>query len=166
MVTKVWTMNSEAVSVVIADTSCLILLKRLGELDLLHAVFGTVTITDRVRLEFGEPIPEWVIVESPKQDDLLNDLMATLDPGEATAIALAAQRGNCLLVLDDLHARRTARQRGILFIGTLGVLTRAKASGVIKAVAPYQQKLVVAGFRATEQLFKAWLEENGEFKTS
>lgn len=36
---------------IISDTSCLILLDKIGELDLLHNLFGTITTTNEVATE-------------------------------------------------------------------------------------------------------------------
>jgi predicted nucleic acid-binding protein len=38
---------------IIADTSCLILLDNIGELDLLHKLYGTIITTSAVKSEFG-----------------------------------------------------------------------------------------------------------------
>ncbi len=47
--------------IVIADTTCFILLDKIGELNLLKSLFGQVTTT--IAQEFGSPLPEWVIVK-------------------------------------------------------------------------------------------------------
>ncbi len=49
--------------VVIADTSCFILLDKIGELNLLLSIYGKVYTTPHVVKEFGKELPEWVIVE-------------------------------------------------------------------------------------------------------
>lgn len=41
-------------SVVIADTSCLILLDKIDELDILNALFEEVYITETIAKEFGK----------------------------------------------------------------------------------------------------------------
>ncbi len=48
--------------VIIADTSCLIVLAKIGELDLLHKVYKRVTITHDVFLEYGAELPFWIEV--------------------------------------------------------------------------------------------------------
>lgn len=45
---------------IISDTSCFIVLQNIGELDLLHKVYGEVLTTAIVAEEFGEDLPEWV----------------------------------------------------------------------------------------------------------
>lgn len=49
--------------VIIADTSCLIALKDINNLKLLNLVYDKITITPEIKTEFGESLPEWIIVE-------------------------------------------------------------------------------------------------------
>lgn len=73
--------------VVIADTSCLILLDKIGELGLLQSLFRRVTITEEIADEFGLQLPDWFNVRSAEK---LNFQHAwDLDIGEASAITLA-----------------------------------------------------------------------------
>ena len=43
--------------VIIADASCLILLEKIGALELLPQLFGRITVTDTVAAEYGIPLP-------------------------------------------------------------------------------------------------------------
>ncbi|MFO8066791.1 MAG: hypothetical protein R6U11_04330 [Bacteroidales bacterium] len=52
--------------VIISDTSCLIILTNIGELDLLRHLYKTVTITQDVLLEYGEKLPDWIKVQQAK----------------------------------------------------------------------------------------------------
>ncbi len=47
---------------IISDTSCLILLEKIGELSLLHTVFGEIITTQLVADEFGEALPHWITI--------------------------------------------------------------------------------------------------------
>jgi len=42
---------------IISDTSCLILLDNIGELELLKNIFGTIITTTDIANEFGNPLP-------------------------------------------------------------------------------------------------------------
>jgi predicted nucleic acid-binding protein len=44
-------------SAILSDTSCLILLEKIGELEVLHELFGTIITTPEVAAEFGLPLP-------------------------------------------------------------------------------------------------------------
>jgi predicted nucleic acid-binding protein len=49
---------------IISDTSCFIILTNIGELELLHKVYGQILTTPEIAAEFGESLPEWIeIVE-------------------------------------------------------------------------------------------------------
>ncbi|MDR0790294.1 MAG: hypothetical protein LBO06_05830 [Bacteroidales bacterium] len=51
---------------IISDTSCFIVLSKIGRLDLLHQLFGTITTTPEIAEEFGEPLPDWVEIVAVK----------------------------------------------------------------------------------------------------
>lgn len=73
--------------VIIADTSCLILLDKIGELGLLQSLFQRVTITEEIADEFGLQLPDWFNVRSAGKLNFQHAL--DLDIGEASAITLA-----------------------------------------------------------------------------
>lgn len=97
-------------AIIISDTSCLILLESIGALSLLHQLFGKVVITQIVASEFGRHLPEWVSIQNPNDAASQLVLEITLDRGEASAIALALEIGNCLLIIDEMKGRKLARQ--------------------------------------------------------
>lgn len=45
--------------IIVSDTSCLILLDKIKQLDLLHSLFKKVTITQIVADEFGKKLPDY-----------------------------------------------------------------------------------------------------------
>jgi len=45
---------------IISDTSCLIILTNIGELELLRKVYGQIITTPDIAGEFGEALPDWV----------------------------------------------------------------------------------------------------------
>ena len=48
---------------IISDTSCFIVLTNIGALDLLRKVYRSIVTTVDIAIEFGEPLPDWVIIE-------------------------------------------------------------------------------------------------------
>ena len=52
--------------IIISDTSCLILLSKIGEFDLLKDLSASVYITPIIVKEFGEKLPDWITIRSPK----------------------------------------------------------------------------------------------------
>ena len=85
---------------ILSDTSCLILLEKIGELNLLHEVFGEILITQEVADEYDLTIPEWISIQNPTDKNYQKTLEASVDKGEASAIALAVELVDCLLIID------------------------------------------------------------------
>ncbi len=85
----------------------------------------------------------------------------TVDPGEASAIALAMETSNAILIIDDLKGRKLASKMALNFMGTLGLLVKAKEYGVISAVKPYIEKIQATDFRVSSSLVNLILEKTG-----
>ena len=147
---------------IISDTSCLILLEKIGELDILHKLFGTIITTTEVAEEFGQTLPSWFELRQPTDKNYQSIIEASVDKGEASAIALAIELDNCLLIIDDLKGRKFAHQLGLTIIGTIGVIVDAKLVGIIPSVKPILAKIKSTNFRITEQLELLILKRAGE----
>jgi predicted nucleic acid-binding protein len=148
--------------VIISDTSCIILLDKIGELNLLHKLFGQVTVTQEIANEFGKELPDWFKVEESTNKTYQKILEASLDLGEASAIAFAIEQQDCLLIIDDLKGRKYAEQLGIKITGTLGLIINAKLSGYISSVKPMLEKIKKTDFRLTNELEKRIIERSKE----
>ncbi|GHV92185.1 hypothetical protein AGMMS50268_26880 [Spirochaetia bacterium] len=116
---------------IISDTSCLIALTNIGRLDLLKELCKIVYITPEVAAEFGEILPDWIQVIPVKDVLKVKTINNILDLGESTAIALALETQNSLLILDDGKARRFAKNIGLTMTGTLGLLITAYKAGIL-----------------------------------
>ena len=148
--------------IVIADTSCFILLDKIDSLSLLQAVYQSVYTTPQIANEFGKALPSWVIIETVAEQGILKELERELDAGEASALALSEQFDDVVVVLDDWMARRVAEKMGISYTGTFGVMAKAKRMGIISSVKPLLEKVRHTNFRFSEQLFEATLIAAGE----
>ena len=148
--------------VVISDTSVLIIFHKIDELDLLKKVYGSLIITPEVAKEFIEQLPEWINVVSVKDNKYRDFIETQVDLGEASAIALAAEFDNPLLLLDDIKARKLARKLDMNFTGTLGVINKAKQIGVIDKVKPLIDKLLSTDFRISNNIVIELLKMNNE----
>ncbi len=148
--------------VVISDTSSLIIFQKICELELLKIVYDNLFTTPEIAEEFEDHLPEWIIIRSVKDRKYLEFLNTQVDLGEASAIALAKEMEDTLLLLDDLKARRLAKRLNIKFTGTLGVITKAKELGVIGNVKPIIDKLLKTDFRISEKIIKEILTINNE----
>lgn len=148
--------------VIISDTSCLILLDKIGELDLLQKLFGQITVTKEIADEFNKELPAWFSIQAPKNRMYQVILEASLDKGEASAIALAVEEEDCLLIIDDYKGRKYAEKLHINITGTLGILINAKLSGHIVSVKALLEKIKKTDFRITSDLESITLKKANE----
>jgi predicted nucleic acid-binding protein len=148
---------------IVTNSTCLIVLDRIGQLDLLKQVFPKLFAPPIVLVEVGIQL-EWLIIEPIHDIKIVTALKTQLDEGESYAIALAMELGNLPIILDDKKARRIAKQLGLQVIGTLGVLLRAKQKGVVTEISPFLNALRHAGFYMTDDLYLETLRIAGELQ--
>ncbi|MCX7916422.1 MAG: DUF3368 domain-containing protein [Verrucomicrobiae bacterium] len=151
---------------VVANTSPLTALLRIGRADLLAKLFGRVVIPPAVALELQRAhgaLPEWVCVKPFRDTDAVNAFIASLDRGEAEAIALALEmRADCVL-MDERKGRRLAKAQGLRVLGLVGVVLLAKRAGLIASAGPLLEALESeAGFYLTSSLKRSALRSVGE----
>lgn len=96
--------------IIISDTSCLILLGKIDELDLLRRLCEKVYITPTIQEEYGEDLPDWLEIKAPENKQYQNLLEMDLDAGEASAIALSLETDRSILIIDDLKGRKVAER--------------------------------------------------------
>ncbi len=131
---------------VVSDSSPLIYLTRLGRLEWLRVIYGSIIIPEAVWSEIivgGKAFPEAVAVQSAVAQGWMNvqsiegepplAQSSELDPGETEAILLA-RKLKAILVIDESAGRAVARELGIEITGTAGVLLRAKLQGLTKSL--------------------------------
>lgn len=153
--------------IVVADTSPLIALGRVGYLWLLHDLYAGIAIppavSDELRLGSGRPgegaaadafEQGWLQVRelSAESARSLSELVLILDRGEAEAILLAKQVDARFLLIDERMGRAVAKRRGVPVVGTAGVLLVAKKRGLVDAVLPVLKKMELAGYRMSAGL--------------
>jgi predicted nucleic acid-binding protein len=153
------------VAAVVADASVFIALVQIDKLPLLETLFGGVIIPRAVAREVAPSLPSlpaWVerrVIERPLPPRIV---AASLEAGEAEAIALALEIGAERIVLDDLPARQLAQAMGLAIVGTAGVLFMAKQHGLIQAVRPPLDALRAAGFRLRQDVYEEILKAAAE----
>ena len=148
--------------IVIADTSCLILLSSIGEIELLNKIFKKVIITKTISEEFIKPLPLWIEVLSPANFQFQKLLELEVDKGEASAFALYFEIENAILALDDLKARKIAARLQLNFTGSLGIIVIAKQMALISSVLPLIEKIRKTKFRFSEEVINEILNTVGE----
>lgn len=103
--------------IVVADTGPINYLILVGEIPLLHSLYGEVAVPRAVMTELSSPaapdaVRTWVrethvwlsVVDLPADSEA--DLPDSLDAGETAAIALAISIGADILVMDDRAGER------------------------------------------------------------
>jgi len=144
--------------IVIADTSPLNYLIRLGYPHVLQEVFGRVLVPQAVLIEmqhseaptevrsWASAPPAWLERTTVLQFD--ESLPAELGAGEREAISLALELHADLLLIDERAGRQEAEARNIEVAGTLAVLLKASILGYLEFSETIQQ-LRKLGFRVS-----------------
>jgi predicted nucleic acid-binding protein len=173
--------------ILLADAGPLIGLARIQRLHLLHDLFTTVWITEVIAAEIGLSVApsakssypglsvlqeacqqEWlqVVKPEPAVTDVWSPLNPGVDPGEASAIALALQQRDAgrdvLLLIDDRCGRAEARRQGLALIGTAAVLVLAKERRLVSTCKPLLVAMREQGYFLSDSLNASALQRCGE----
>ena len=160
-------------NIVVLNTSPIIYLSSLGEINILEKLFEEVLIPEAVKRElisggegsfgFKEVKKEkWIKTKKIENELAKAYLLTDLDDGEAEVIVLADDEKADIIVMDDRLDRKVARLRGYNVIGTLRLLVMSKEKGIISEVRSRIEKLKTAGFWLSEDVIKTVLEQTGE----
>ncbi len=159
--------------ILVLDASALIALARIGRLDLLHQVAGTVHIPEAV---YDEVVTagrgrsgsaeltqaQWISRHYVQDQVGVARLRTRVGRGEAEAIALARELQADVLIPDDATARRVAEGEGRNVVGLLGLLIHAKERGLMATLKPVLDEMVAAGFFIDDSLYHSILRQAGE----
>ncbi len=147
---------------VIVNSTPLITLCNINEINILKELYETVTIPKAVYEEITAKEDSacqqisslaWIRVE--EIDDISQKKMyqAKLHDGEVEVMILGQENpDDTLVILDDNAAKKTAKYLGLVVTGTLGVLIKAKHEGVISEVAPILAKMKDNGFYISDEV--------------
>lgn len=149
---------------VVSNSSPLIALEQIRQLDLLHALFGEIVIPDGVAAETVSAVQprSWIRQRSLSLPLLPETLRPALGSGEREAICLAVEVTASAIILDDEPARRIAAQLKLPIIGTAGVLVLAKERQLIAAVQPCLDALIENRFFLARAVYELILNRAGE----
>lgn len=81
-----------------------------------------------------------------------------LGPGESSVLAYAYGNSGTVAVLDDLAARRCAESLGLPLLGTLGLVLRARKSGIIPSAFSAISQLKSNGMYLSDRVINQVLE--------
>lgn len=162
--------------IIVSNTSPVVNLYVIGQLEILKILFKEIIIPEAVYNEiviygYGKPGSkelgniEWIKTRKVKDRNLVKALSNELDKGEAESIALAVESKADLLLLDEKIGRKVASRFSLNYIGLLGVIMMGKHKGVIHEVEPLLNKLTVeAGFWIAPDLYNYILTKAREVK--
>ena len=156
----------------IVNTSPLILLTKIGRIDLLSTdslelIVPAPVLQEVARLGPTDPAVQaihrsgWRIMApiSPIPETLSR---WKLDPGEESVLTIALENPGCEVVIDDLAGRRCAYAHGISTLGTVGPVILAKRLGRIEEARPIIAHLRRVGLYISDDVIADALKRAGE----
>ena len=160
--------------IVVADTSPITALLYLNQIHLLRTLYGQIFIPSTVVVElntlvtFGYDLSflqqeNTYIIYKAADTAFVKELSEHLDAGEAEAIALAKELKAGLLLIDEKIGARFAQSEGIYCKGVVSVLIEAKKEGLIKALKPLLDDLILnLKFRLSKKIYSLALQKANE----
>ena len=156
---------------VIANSTPLIILSKIGELEILKNLYGEIIIPRAVFEEVTrkndlakEKIlnSEWIKILEVQDKSDRKIYQAKLHDGEVEVMMLAKEISADLLIIDDNAAKKTAKFLGFKVTGTLGILMKAKAEKIISEVRPILEKMLAEKFYISDEIKNLVLKTAGE----
>lgn len=152
----------------VSNSTALVHLSAIGQLDLLHRLFGHIYIPEEVYQEVviagaGKPgaaeveAANWIETRHVTNQLALSLLKVTLGSGEAACIVLAAEMQADLVILDDRLARMQAQEQGLSVVGTVGILLIADERGYLDFPSAVDS-LLASGFRLSPAEYQRVVE--------
>ncbi len=157
-------------SVWVINASPLILLGKLNRLDLLErlnpALAIPMTVFQEISAGDDAAIPttqQWATTHLVEEIALPASILHwDIGPGESQVLAHCLHQRYRYALMDDAEARAAAQAHGIPVIGTLGIILRAKQSGLITQAKPFIEQLLACGSYLSTDLIRAALAKVGE----
>jgi len=155
---------------VIANTTPLISLASIGKLELLKDIFGEIIIAEAVYNEikakqgygYSEIDTNYIKVQSIKGIVYRDFLLNQLDLGETETIILAKEIDADFVIIDENIAYKIAKSSELNVVRTLSILLRAKEKGLIPALKPLLDEMIIKGRWYSQRVYKIILEQAGE----
>jgi hypothetical protein len=160
--------------IVVSNATPLIGLASINRFDLLQQLFGEIIISQAVydevvvagRVDGGAKLEvtaaSWLKIEPVHETLAVAVLLDELDLGEAETIVLARECHADLVLMDEKKGRRKLSQLGLVKIGTVGILLKAKQEGYLPQIEPDLMLLRNEGFSISQPVIDGILKEAGE----
>lgn len=148
--------------IIVPDTSCLIFLEKIGEIQILKELYSRVVTTNEITNEYIYSLPKWIKISDAREKQYQKVLEQIVDKGEASIMVLALETAESVVAIDDLKARKLAKSLDLQVTGTLGIIVKAKKAGLIKSTKECITKLREVDFRISEKIAKEIIKLSGE----
>lgn len=158
--------------IVVSDTTPLNYLLLIGEIDILHSLFGDVVLPGAVLEEmlheaapeavrrWAGNLPSWARVREAEA----GFLAPGLDRGESDAISLAITLNADLILIDERKGRRIAQEQGLAVAGTIALLELAAQRDFI-SLPETLEKLANTSFHISDRVLADALARDRERTT-
>lgn len=143
---------------VVSDSSPLITLAKIGRLELLHRLYQAITITPQVYDEVvvrGAGLTgsaevatcKWIEVKLVENVGALVSAQKEfgLGIGETSSIILGRELNAGLVLIDEIKARKVAREYGMAVAGCVGILEDAFGLQLLSDLAQVYRQLISVG---------------------
>jgi predicted nucleic acid-binding protein len=157
----------------VCDTSMLLYLGRINQINLIPALFEPVYVPEPVfwELDAGRTLrPDttnprslgWATQVGVTTTELGRLPPNRLGDGERAVIAYSCAHPGCIVGLDDRQARLIAGQLNLTVVGTIGILIKARQAGLITEVRELLDAVQLQGLRIRGELYTEALKLAGE----
>ena len=152
---------------IIANSTPLIALNKIGKLDLLkqmyreiiipYAVYEEVILESSIK-ESNDFIKEsgFINIMKIKNEEAKRLFVTSLHKGEVMILAKEIEADLC--IIDDLLARRYAKYYNLNITGTIGLALKSKEQGIISEVRPIMDELIDSGIYIDPKLYNRVIE--------
>ncbi len=155
---------------VVCNATPIISLASIRQLPLLEKLFNTIYIPEAVYDEimrgrypgYTELVKPPFQIKKVKQVTALQFLLNDLDLGEAETLLLAKEINADIVIIDERLGYKIAYSQGLNVIGTLSVLLMAKKQGLIPAVKPHLDDMILKGRWYSDKVYNYFLKSIGE----
>ena len=158
---------------VVVNTTPLIALSHVGQMDILKKLYGEIIIPKAVYRELSVKTEstckkavdrslEWIRVENIKNQMAKTMYKTQLHDGEVEVMILSKEIAADVVIIDDANAKKHAKYLGLPVTGTLGVLIKAKREGLINELKPILYQMTENGIYISQSLIELCLKQVGE----
>jgi predicted nucleic acid-binding protein len=158
---------------VVVNTTPLIALSHVGQIDILKKIYGEILIPKAVYNELSakpnsickiavDNAKDWILIKEIQNHMAKSMYKTQLHEGEVEVMILAQEVNADLVIIDDANAKKHAKYLKLPVTGTLGVLIKAKQNGYVDKLKPILQMMVENGIYISQDLINLCLKQVGE----